>query len=88
MSTASSDRTAVVATYPANHYAEMAREFLEDNGIDASVIGDETHVPLQFTEGVRLIVMQDQVEAARNALGEASLLPDMIKMDPDEDEEE
>ena len=88
MSSESSDRTAIVATYPANHYAEMAREFLEDNGIDATVMGDETHVPLQFTEGVRLVVMEDQVEAALKALEEASLLPDTIMMDEEEDEEE
>ena len=85
MSTDSTDATTVVATYPARHYAEMAKDFLADNGIESSVIADDVHVPLQLTEGARLLVMQSRVEKARRALDEAGLSPQRIAAETDTD---
>ena len=88
MSIDSSQKTAVVATYPARHYAEMARDFLADNNIDAFVIADDVHVPLQLTEGARLLVMEAQAEAAYDALADAGLLPESISTDAAVDDDE
>lgn len=82
MNTDSTDATTVVATYPARHYAEMAKDFLADNDIVASVVADDVHVPLQLTEGVRLLVLQSQSDEARRALEEAGLSPHRIAADP------
>ena len=81
MNTDSNDATTVVATYPARHYAEMAKDFLADHDIVASVVADDVHVPLQLTEGVRLLVMQSQAEEAHRALEEAGLSPQRIASD-------
>lgn len=72
------DRTTVVALYPARHYADMARDALADAGIEAFVVADDVHVPLQLTEGAKLVVLERQAEAALAALTEANLLPDTI----------
>lgn len=85
--TPSSENTAVVATYPARHYAEMAKDFLADNGIDAFTTGDDVHVPLQFTEGVRLFVMESRAKEAYEALENAGMLPDSIMGDPGDEME-
>jgi hypothetical protein len=83
MATDSSENTEVVATYPARHYAEMARDFLSDNGIDSFVVADDVHVPLQLTEGARLRVMESKLHAAHAALERAGLLPERIAEDTD-----
>ena len=88
MSTDSTDATTVAATYPARHYAEMAKDFLADNDIVASVVADDVHVPLQLTEGVRLIVLQSQADKARRALDEAGLSPQRIAAETEGDGEE
>lgn len=79
--TDSSENTTVVASYTARHYAEMAKEILADNEIDSFVVADDVHVPLQYTEGAQLRVMETQAEAAYAALKEAQLLPEDIKED-------
>lgn len=76
-----SENTEVVATYPARHYAEMAMDFLSDHGIDAFIVADDVHVPLQLTEGARLRVMESKVPAAYAALERAGLLPESIAED-------
>ena len=73
-----SGKTAVLAVYYARHYADMAKDHLEANGITAYVSADDVHVPLQLTEGVRLIVMEKEAEPARAALADASLLPEDV----------
>ena len=82
-----SEKTVVVATYPARHYAEMAKDYLQDKDIDSFVVADDVHVPLQLTEGARLIVMERQARSAHDALADADLLPDSIAMDVDDEEE-
>lgn len=86
--TPSSENTAVVATYPARHYAEMAKDYLMDSGIDAFVSGDDVHVPVQMTEGVRVFVMESRATEAYETLESAGLLPGSIMEDPEEDEDE
>jgi len=83
----SSEHTAVVANYPARHYAEIAKDFLGDQGIDAFVTGDDVHVPVQMTEGVRVFVMESRAKEAYEALEGAGLLPDSIMGDPGAEEE-
>ena len=73
-----SDQTTIIAVYPARHYADMARDALSDAGIEAFVAADDVHVPLQLTEGAKLVVLERQAEAALAALNEANLLPDTI----------
>ena len=87
MTTDPSEETVVVANYPARHYAEMAMSYLEDQGIDAFVVADDVHVPLQLTEGARLTVMASRAEAAYDALAEVNLLPEHIAMDAESDAE-
>lgn len=73
-----SDQTTVVAVYSARHYAEMARDVLDDAGIRAFVSADDVHVPLQLTEGAKLVVLEREAQAAHDALAEAKLLPDHL----------
>ena len=73
-----SDKTTVVAVYSARHYAVMARDVLVDAGIHAFVSADDVHVPLQLTEGVKLVVLESEAQAAQDALAEAKLLPDDV----------
>ena len=88
MATDPSENTAVVATYPARHYAEMAKDFLADNGIDALIVADDVHVPLQLTEGARLRVMESEAPAAYEALDRAGLLPESIAEDTNSGDDE
>lgn len=78
MNVQSSDKTTVVAVYSARHYAEMARDLLDDAGIHAFVSADDVHVPLQLTEGAKLVVLEREAQAAQDALAEAKLLPDDV----------
>jgi hypothetical protein len=78
MPSQSPDTTTVLATYPARHYAEMARDCLSDNDIESYVAADDVHVQLQLTEGVRLLVMQSQAQNARAVLEDARLLPESL----------
>jgi hypothetical protein len=80
--------SAVVATYPARHYADLAKNYLEDKNIESLVAADDVHVTLQLTEGVRLFVLEHDAQAAYDALAEAKLLPDTIAMDPEPEDEE
>jgi hypothetical protein len=73
-----SENNAVVATYPARHYAEMARDFLSDDGIDAFIVADDVRVPLQLAEGAWLHVKESRIPAAYQALERAGLLPESI----------
>lgn len=64
--------TAVLATYPSRHQADVAASVLVDRGIDAHVVADDVHPPLQMTEGARLVVMADTAEEAAAILRDNS----------------
>jgi len=81
MKTDTSEETTVVAVYAARHDAEIAKSFLVDHGIDSFVVADDVHVPLQLTEGARLVVMKSQAQSAYNTLSAGNLLPDSIATD-------
>ena len=87
MSFDSNSSTTVLAVYYARHFADMARDHLETEGITAYVSADDVHVPLQLTEGARLIVLERDAEAARSSLAGASLLPDDVGQDRAAEEE-
>lgn len=70
----SSEETVVVATYSSRHDAEIAKNFLEDQGVASFVTADDVHPPLQLTEGVKLRVMSTEAAGARKALHEADML--------------
>ena len=56
-----------IETYCSREEAELARSFLEANGIDAVVFTDDcggTRPHLQLSEGVRLMVKQEDKEKA------------------------
>ncbi len=78
----SSEETAVVATYSNRHDAEVARSFLEDQGVASFITADDVHPPLQLTEGVKLRVMSKEAQSARKALADAEMLSG--RMDPAE----
>ncbi len=79
----SSEETAVVATYTNRHDAEVAKSFLEDQGIASFVVADDVHPPIQLTEGVRLFVMSEEAQNARIALEDAKMVGDLA---PEEDD--
>lgn len=83
-----SEETAVVATFSARHDAEIAKSYLADCGISSFVTGDDVHVPLQLTEGVRLVVMQSRAQDAHDALANADLIPDDMPAEAYAGEEE
>lgn len=70
----SSEETTVVATYNARHDAEVAKSFLEDQGITSFVVADDVHPPIQLTGGVRLYVMSSEAQNARAALEDAQMV--------------
>ncbi|CAN5574355.1 hypothetical protein BH23BAC4_BH23BAC4_08650 [soil metagenome] len=88
MATDPSESTVVVASYPARHYAEMAKDFLADNGIASFIVADDVHVPLQLTDGARLSVLESTAQAAYAALERAGFLPENITEDPDSEGDE
>ena len=61
-----------VARYRYRHEAEMRRSLLEDEGIDAVVVGDDAGgmYPIFQTGTIRLVVGPDDVERARAILAE------------------
>jgi hypothetical protein len=63
--------TAVVATYAYRHEAEFARETLRAAGIDSVLVADDAggaYAPLTFTRGLRLVVLMEEAERARELL--------------------
>ena len=69
-----SEETIVVAVYSNRHDAEVAKSFLEDQGIYSFVTADDVHVQLQLTDGARLHVMSDRAETALERLKDADML--------------
>lgn len=72
----SEDYPAEVARFRYRHEAELARGYLTDAGIPASVIADDAD-PIQFGEHfgapARVLVNSADAERARRILGEAGL---------------
>ena len=69
--------TAVIATYSSRRDAEIAREYLEDEGISAFFSADDAggmHPELQRSQGVDLLVLDAAAERAVALLEEADLL--------------
>lgn len=65
------DRTTVVKTYGNTAEAEMARDRLEEAGIDAFLRKDDAggmHPQMQLTQGVKLIVHERDVDQADDLL--------------------
>lgn len=70
----SSDETILLATFPSWNDAEIARSFLEDEGITSYLTGQEPHRAPELS-GVSLRVLQSRAEEAAEALRGADLLP-------------
>lgn len=87
----STQETAVIATYSTRRDAEIAREYLNEEGISAFFSADDAggmHPELQRSQGVDLLALDGVVERARELLDEADLLEgsreDMNEWDPDD----
>lgn len=87
----SSQETAVIATFSSRRDAEIAREYLIDEGISAFFSADDAggmHPELQRSQGVDLLVLDAAAERAVALLEEADLLEgsweDMDESDPDD----
>ena len=65
-----------IKTFSSRHDAELAKGFLESNGIDAVVSGDDyggIHPGLSFSSGVRLSVKKEDVKEAKGLFHEAGM---------------
>jgi hypothetical protein len=65
-----------IKTFSSRHEAELARGFLESNGVSAEVAGDDyggIHPGLSFSTGVRLLVKAEDVEEAKSLFLEANI---------------
>lgn len=69
----SADGTTTIATYSSRHDAEVAKGYLESQGIDSLVIADDVHPPFQLTEGVQLRVLDSVAARAREALTDEAI---------------
>lgn len=69
------DRPVVAATYTNPYEAELALTVLESEGIAAALQSDDVgglHPQLSLVRGVRLMVRQEDLSAARTVLDELS----------------
>lgn len=73
MNATPSDETTVIQTYAHRSEAEIAKSYLQDNGIESFVAADDVHVPLQMTEGARLFAMESDSARAIDLLSNAGL---------------
>jgi hypothetical protein len=63
--------TAVAKTFANEFEAERAKGILEENGVESFVQRDDAggmEPPLQLTEGVKLIVLEDDLQKAKEIL--------------------
>lgn len=72
----SADETVVIATFSNWNEAEIARGFLEDEGILSYVSGQEPHRAPELTEGVSLRVLASKSDRALELLADHDLLPE------------
>lgn len=76
--TDASDETTILATYTTRRDADMARDYLEEEGIRTFVRADDAggmHPQLQRPHGVELVGMSGSAERAHGLLEDAGLLP-------------
>jgi hypothetical protein len=74
-----SEETTVLATYVTRRDAEMARDHLEEAGLQTFVRADDgggLYPQLQRPHGVQLVGMSGSAHRARYLLAEADLLPE------------
>jgi hypothetical protein len=65
------ENSAVAKTFPNEFEAERAKGILKENGIESFVQRDDAggmEPPLQLTEGVKLIVLEDDLQKAKEIL--------------------
>lgn len=75
---ASSERTVVIAAYSTRRDAEMARDRLQDENIQAFITADDAggmHPELQRPHGVHLVVLSSKAQAAHEVLEDVGLFP-------------
>lgn len=60
---------------------QVAKGCREDHGIASFIPADDVHPPFQFTEGVRLRVLDSEVRAVRDALEDAAMLSQRVPAD-------
>lgn len=73
------DTLVAVATFGSHVEGELARTALEAAGIESMLRDDEgggQYPSLAFSEGVALLVNEDQADAARDVLAQAATFPD------------
>lgn len=85
----SSQQTTVIASYGARRDAEIARDYLDEAGIQAFIRADDAggmHPELQWSQGVHLVALGSVARSAHEALQGADLLPhsqeDALEGDP------
>jgi len=65
------ENTAVAKTFANEFEAERAKGILEENGVEGFVQRDDAggmEPPLQLTEGVKLIVLEEDLQRAKEIL--------------------
>lgn len=77
----------VVAAYPNRHDAEIAKAYLEEEGIDSFISADDVHTVVQYTQGARLTVLAHEAARALEALQKAALLPSEARASHEDDDE-
>ena len=90
MSAESDERTTVFAIYSTRRDAELAREYLQDTGIETFVQADDAggmHPQMQRPHGVKLVGMQSAAQDAYTALNDADLLPETVEEASESQEE-
>ena len=73
----STEETTIVEVYSSRRDAEIALEYLKDEGMDAFISADDAgglHPQLQQTHGVKLLMLASEATKAREKLGGARLL--------------
>jgi len=60
--------TVIAATFANRHNAEVAKTRLAEHDIEALIVADDTHPSFQFTEGVKLCVLESTVARASRIL--------------------
>lgn len=73
-----SEETIVIATYSTRRDAEVAKDYLEDEGIQSFVSTDDAggmHPQMQRPHGVQLVGMTSTAQEAHERLEEVGLLP-------------
>lgn len=83
----SSEKTTIVEIYSTRRDAEIALEYLNDQGMEAFISADDAgglHPQLQQTHGVKLLMLASDAEKARKKLSNARLLnaePELTSID-------